>query len=140
MPGLRPFHLAIPVSDLEHARQFYSGKLGCTTGRESERWVDYHFFGHQLVTHLDLSSSAKPVDNPVDGDQVPARHFGIILKPTDWNKLVDKLKISNTKFLIKPKTRFKGKAGEQSTFFILDPSGNALEFKSFKDDSVIFRK
>lgn len=140
MASLRPFHLAIPVHDLELGREFYAGVLGCSTGRESERWIDFDFFGHQLVTHLDTGMNAKDLTNPVDSDKVPVPHFGIILKKKDWDTLAQKLTDANVKFIIEPKTRFKSNAGEQSTMFIKDPSGNALEFKAFQDDGHIFKR
>ena len=140
MQTLRPFHLAIPVHDLELAREFYGRILGCSTGRESDIWIDYDFFGHQLVTHLDSNMNASEISNPVDGDKVPVPHFGIILKKKDWDALTQKLSAANIKFIIEPHTRFKSNVGEQSTVFIKDPSGNALEFKSFQDDDHIFNK
>ncbi len=140
MQTLRPFHLAIPVHDLELAREFYGRILGCSTGRESDIWIDYDFFGHQLVTHLDSNMNASEISNPVDGDKVPVPHFGIILKKKDWDALTQKLSAANIKFIIEPHTRFKSNVGEQSTMFIKDPSGNALEFKSFQDDDHIFNK
>lgn len=140
MSSLRPFHLAIPVHDLDQAHAFYAGVLGCTTGRETKRWIDFNFFGHQLVTHLDTSANANKFTNPVDGDKVPVPHFGVILKKKDWDILANKLSKAKVKFIIEPRTRFKGNAGEQSTLFIKDTSGNVLEFKSFQDDKEIFRK
>lgn len=140
MSPLRPFHLAIPVHDLELARDFYEGTLGCSTGRESKKWIDFNFFGHQLVTHLDASKRISEIANEVDGDRVPVPHFGIILKKEDWESLSQKLSGTNVNFIIKPRTRFKKNAGEQSTLFIEDPSGNTLEFKSFQNDSNIFKK
>lgn len=137
---LRSFHLAVPVHDLEFNRKFYTNVLGCTTDRESDRWIDYNFFGHQLVTHLDLNYISNVITNLVDGDQVPSRHFGIVLKKSDWKDLARKLQKSGIEFIIGPRTRFKGKTGEQSTSFIMDPSGNALEFKAFADDEHIFRQ
>jgi extradiol dioxygenase family protein len=140
MSPLRPFHLAIVVHDLELARDFYEGTLGCTTGRESKKWIDFNFFGHQLVTHLDASKRISEIANEVDGDRVPVPHFGIILKKEDWESLSQKLSGTNVNFIIKPRTRFKKNAGEQSILFIEDPSGNALEFKSFQNDSNIFKR
>lgn len=140
MSTLRPFHLAIPVHNLDIARKFYKDILGCTTGRESEHWIDFNFFGHQLVTHLSTNKSVSDVENIVDGDRVPVPHFGIILVKKDWNILVQDLSESGIKFIIEPRTRFKGKAGEQSTMFIKDPSGNVLEFKSFQNDTHIFKR
>ena len=140
MSAIRPFHLAILVHDLEKALEFYGGVLGCSTGRESENWIDFNFFGHQLVTHLDKSMNISDFTNTVDGDRVPVPHFGIILKKKNWDTLAKKLSAANVEFIIEPRTRFKDNAGEQSTMFIKDPSGNALEFKSFQDDDHIFIK
>ena len=127
------FHLAFPVHDLELAR-------GCEQGRESKNWIDFNLYGHQIVAHLS-SNNCEPVEtNDVDGNQVPAKHFGVILPWNEWESLVDKIKKSDLKFLIEPRIRFKKRKGEQGTFFILDPSGNALEFKSFKDDKMVFEK
>ena len=135
---LRPFHLAIPVTDLEKAKIWYRDKLGCSFGRETSKWVDFNFFGHQLVAHLVNASSKSSETNMVDGQDVPSRHFGIILTLKDWDSLAQRLKKKNVHFLLLPQTRFRGEAGEQSTFFIEDPFGNALEFKSFRDDFQIF--
>ncbi len=140
MSAIRPFHLAIPVHDLEIAREFYGDILGCSTGRESENWIDFNFFGHQLVTHLDKNMNISDSTNTVDGDRVPVPHFGIILKKKDWDTLAKKLSAANVEFIIEPRTRFKDNTGEQSTMFIKDPSGNALEFKSFQDDGHIFTR
>jgi extradiol dioxygenase family protein len=140
MSAIRPFHLAIPVHDLEIAREFYGDILGCSTGRESENWIDFNFFGHQLVTHLDNNMNISDSTNTVDGDRVPVPHFGIILKKKDWDTLAKKLSAANVDFIIEPRTRFKDNTGEQSTMFIKDPSGNALEFKSFQDDGHIFTR
>ena len=140
MTTLRPFHLAIPVHNLDLAREFYSDILGCTTGRESKKWIDFDFFGHQLVTHLSTKKRVSDIVNIVDGDRVPVPHFGIILEKKDWDTLAKKLSATNIKFIIEPRTRFKGKAGEQSTMFIKDLSGNVLEFKSFQNDTDIFKR
>lgn len=140
MSAIRPFHLAIPVHDLEIAREFYGDILGCSTGRESENWIDFNFFGHQLVTHLDKNMNISDSTNTVDGDRVPVPHFGIILKKKNWDTLAKKLSAANVEFIIEPRTRFKDNTGEQSTMFIKDPSGNALEFKSFQDDGHIFTR
>ena len=140
MSAIRPFHLAIPVHDLEIAREFYGDILGCSTGRESENWIDFNFFGHQLVTHLDKNMNISDSTNTVDGNRVPVPHFGIILKKKDWDTLAKKLSAANVDFIVEPRTRFKDNTGEQSTMFIKDPSGNALEFKSFKDDGHIFTR
>lgn len=134
-----PFHLAVPVRDLADTRRFYVDTLGCGTGREDERWLDLEFFGHQVTLHLadDIGGDAA---NAVDGDQVPVRHFGVILPPQDWQRLADRLQAAGVEFLIEPRVRFRGEPGEQRTLFLRDPSGNALEFKSFADDSRIFAR
>jgi extradiol dioxygenase family protein len=135
------FHLAMPVHDLVTARQFYGELLGCPEGRSSERWVDFDLFGHQFVAHLDPSGAPRAtITNPVDGDEVPVPHFGVLLSPTQWNALADRLRAAGTTFVIEPHTRFAGEVGEQSTMFLLDPSGNALEFKAFADDSQVFAR
>lgn len=135
---MRPrFHLAFPVHDLEAARGFYAGLLDCAVGRESDRWIDFDFYGHQITAHLCASDEQTPA-NAVDGDRVPVRHFGLILAREDWEALARKLTAAGTQFLIEPRVRFAGQPGEQATMFIRDPSGNALEFKSFDDDSAIF--
>lgn len=133
-----PFHLAFPVSDLEATRDFFTDVLGCATGRSSDRWIDFDFFGHQVVAHLADAELNPAPTNPVDGKQVPASHFGVILDWNDWHTLADKLKSANVEFLIEPNIRFEGEAGEQATMFFTEPSGNALEFKSFRDMSQIF--
>ncbi len=135
---MNPFHLAIAVHDLEAARRFYSDLLKCEQGREAEKWIDYNFFGHQLSVHLKPEETAMAKANEVDGKQVPVRHFGAILPWDDWHALADSLKAANMQFIIEPYIRFKGEVGEQATMFFLDPSGNALEFKSFKDMSQVF--
>jgi extradiol dioxygenase family protein len=134
-----PFHLAFPVSDLEATRHFYRDKLGCRIGRESERWIDFDLYGHQITAHL----SAAPGDtgaNPVDGDAVPVPHFGAILPWEEWQALATRLEAEETEFIIAPRIRFQGKTGEQATMFLRDPSGNALEFKAFRDQSQIFAR
>lgn len=133
------FHLAFPVRDLEEARRFYAGLLGCPTGRESERWIDFNFFGHQIVTHL-AATEPGVTTNPVDGEDVPVRHFGVILEWSQWETLAERLRQSNVRFIIEPCIRFKGKVGEQATMFFKDPSGNALEFKAFRDPSQVFAR
>ena len=133
-----PFHLAFPVSDLEATRNFFTDVLGCATGRSSDRWIDFDFFGHQVVAHLADAELNPAPTNPVDGKQVPASHFGVILDWNEWHTLADKLKSANVEFLIEPNIRFEGEAGEQATMFFTEPSGNALEFKSFRDMSQIF--
>jgi extradiol dioxygenase family protein len=138
--NLRPFHLAFPVVDLEKARDFYLNTLGCSMGRESDQWIDFNLYGHQIVAHLSPNEIKDESRNQVDGDEVPVRHFGVILENNEWQKLVDRLKTKGEDFLIEPRVRFEGKSGEQRTLFILDPSGNPLEFKSFADDDHIFRR
>lgn len=133
-----PFHLAIPVKDLAESRAFYGVLLGCAEGRSAEKWVDYNFFGHQLSVHLKPEETGSAEANVVDGKYVPVRHFGAILEWNQWHALADKLTKRGTQFIIEPYIRFKGEIGEQATMFFLDPSGNALEFKSFKDMSQIF--
>ena len=141
MHKLPPFHLAIPVKDLESSRQFYGGLLGCVEGRSSDSWIDYNFFGHQLVCHASDSGRKENDSNPVDGKHVPVPHFGVVLEMKQWCELRDKLLAVNMKFVIKPYVRFKGQIGEQATMFFYDPSGNALEFKSFKDiEGELFKK
>ncbi len=135
---LRPFHLAIPVADLAAAELFYCGLLGCSKGRTTSRWIDVNFLGHQVTLHLVDSPNPDVDTNPVDGDQVPARHFGIVLDMHDWRLLAGKLQSANRDFLISPRTRFEGEIGEQATMFLLDPSGNALEFKSFANPAQLF--
>ncbi len=135
---LKPFHLAVPVNDLGAASDFYCGVLGCATARTAARWIDLNFFGHQLSLHLVDAHDGDVDTNPVDGDKVPARHFGIVLDMQDWQSLADRLEQANCKFLISPRVRFKGEIGEQATMFLHDPSGNALEFKSFADPAQLF--
>ena len=135
---LRPFHLALPVHDLEEAREFYCGTLGMGTGRTAERWIDLDFYGHQVTLHLVDEDVAVADTNPVDGDDVPARHFGVILAMDDWESLAARLQAAGCEFVIPPRIRFKGEVGEQATMFLLDPSGNALEFKSFADLTQLF--
>ena len=134
---MRPFHLAFPVTDLDATRSFYVDILQCNVGRSSDKWIDFNMFGHQVVAHL-VDKNNHPTTNSVDGDEVPASHFGVILTMSQWNQLRDHLNNFNITFIIKPKIRFKGEPGEQATMFFLDPSGNALEFKAFKDDKQIF--
>ncbi len=135
---LRPFHLALPVTDLTAAEAFYCGLLGCGKGRTASRWIDLDFFGHQVTLHLIDAEAAEAPTNPVDGDSVPARHFGMVLDMDDWRSLADRLEQEDCKFLISPRIRFAGEVGEQATLFIIDPSGNALEFKSFADPTQLF--
>ena len=134
---MRPFHLAFPVDDLATTREFYTEILGCKEGRSSDRWIDFDMYGHQVVAHL-INKVEDVQTNPVDGDEVPASHFGVILEMQQWNELSERLKELGTKFIIEPHIRFKGEAGEQATMFFLDPCGNALEFKAFNDDNQIF--
>ena len=135
---LRPFHLAFPVHDLAAARDFYGRVMGCAEGRSSDHWIDFDFYGHQIVAHLDPAARAVAVTNPVDGHDVPVPHFGVVLTMADWQVLADRLTAAGTVFGIAPHIRFKGKPGEQATMFFRDPSGNALEFKAFADDSMLF--
>ncbi|MCP5361839.1 MAG: VOC family protein [Hyphomicrobiales bacterium] len=132
------FHLAIPVDNLEEARQFYTEILGCTVGREAERWIDFNFYGHQVSVHLRNSTNETIPTNQVDGETVPARHFGVILDIPSWERLRDQLQAKNITFLIQPQIRFKGKVGEQATMFFRDPSGNAIELKAFASDAQVF--
>ena len=134
------FHLAFPVKDLAQAREFYGELLGCPEGRSSDEWVDFDFFGHQIVAHLAPSECGDPEKNAVDGHGVPVRHFGAILSMQEWEELSKKVKQAGVKFVIEPYIRFKGLVGEQATMFFLDPSGNALEFKAFGDMSQVFAK
>ena len=134
------FHLAFPVRDLAEARAFYGDLLGCPEGRSSDDWIDFDFHGHQIVAHLSPAEVGHKATSPVDGHDVPVRHFGVILAPADWDALAQRLKAAGTAFIIEPNVRFKGAPGEQSTMFFLDPSGNALEFKAFADDAMVFAK
>jgi extradiol dioxygenase family protein len=131
---LTPFHLAIPVRELAAAREFYGRTLGCAEGRSAEEWVDFNFFGHQLVCHLVASGDRGPRGHkPVDGHEVPVPHFGLVLEMADWEALAERLKSAGQRFVIEPHIRFRGQPGEQATMFLTDPSGNALEFKAFRD-------
>ena len=134
------FHLAFPVRDIAEARAFYGGLLGCAEGRSSEAWVDFDFYGHQVVAHLAPDECGLAATGEVDGDAVPVRHFGAILAMDAWQALAAKLRGADTRFIIEPHLRFQGEVGEQATMFFLDPSGNALEFKSFADMSQVFAK
>jgi uncharacterized protein len=142
MTSTRPgFHLAIPVDDLARARAFYGGVLGLPEGRSADRWVDWNFYGHQVVTHVvDSDQRGTAGHNPVDGHDVPVPHFGLILSIPDFQTLADRLRVAETTFVIEPYLRFEGEPGEQWTMFLLDPAGNALEFKAFKDESQVFAK
>lgn len=135
---LLPFHLAVAVHDLDAARAFYGKILGCREGRSAERWVDFDFFGHQLVTHLIDRSGGAVAANPVDGHDVPVPHFGVVLDMEQWHALAGRLRAQRVQFVIEPGIRFAGQVGEQATMFLLDPSGNALEFKAFRDPSQLF--
>ena len=135
-----PFHLAFPVKNLNETREFFETLLGCTVGRTSDKWIDFNFFGHQVTAHLKPEEIVSDQYNQVDGEKVPVRHFGTILEWAEWEKLAEKLKSEKVEFIISPTIRFKGQIGEQATMFINDPSGNALEFKSFKDPSQIFSR
>ena len=133
------FHLAFPVRDLAEARAFYGGLLGCAEGRSSSEWVDFDFHGHQIVAHL-APALESVATNPVDGENVPVRHFGVILDLAAWRTLADRLEAAGVDFIIPPQVRFQGQPGEQATLFFLDPSGNALEFKAFADDARVFAR
>ncbi|MGQ3018020.1 VOC family protein [Phenylobacterium sp.] len=134
------FHLAFPVRDLAEARAFYGELLGCPEGRSSPDWIDFDFHGHQIVAHLAPDEVGHRQTSAVDGEQVPVRHFGVILTLEAWQALADRLEAAGTQFIIPPQVRFKGLPGEQATLFFLDPSGNALEFKAFADDAMVFAK
>jgi uncharacterized protein len=140
MSNLPPFHLAFPVTSLANARAFYGELLGCPEGRSSDDWVDFDFHGHQIVAHLAPSEARPAQAHDVDGDDVPVRHFGLVLSMDAWAALAEKLQVAGTRFVIEPHIRFKGQPGEQATMFLLDPCGNALEFKAFADPSKLFAK
>lgn len=140
MNAIPLFHLAFPVKDIAEARAFYGELLGCSEGRSADNWVDFDFYGHQIVAHLAPEEIGHKATSVVDGHDVPVRHFGAILEMGAWQSLADKLTAAGTKFIIEPHVRFKGEAGEQATMFFLDPSGNALEFKSFADMGQVFAK
>ncbi len=135
---LRPFHLAFPVHDLAAARAFYGGTLGCAEGRSSDHWIDFDLHGHQIVAHLDPAAQAAGTRNTVDGHAVPVPHFGVVLTMADWRAMAARLEAAGTRFGIAPHVRFAGQPGEQATMFFRDPSGNALEFKAFADDAMLF--
>jgi len=138
---MRPFHIAFPVHDLAAARAFYGDLMGCPEGRSSDHWIDFDLYGHQIVAHLDAAGGPRDaIRNPVDGHDVPVPHFGVILDRADWDDLAARLTAAGTPFVIAPHVRFAGEVGEQATMFFLDPSGNALEFKSFASDDMIFAK
>ena len=140
MTSLPPFHLAFPVHDLAASREFYAGLLGCPEGRSSDQWIDFDFYGHQIVTHLSPNARARGHSNPVDGHNVPVPHFGVVLQMEEWEDLADRLKAAQLDFVIAPTIRFKGLPGEQATMFFLDPSGNALEIKAMRDSGNLFAK
>lgn len=140
MSSLNPFHIAFPVDDLDAARRFYSEVLGCSEGRSSDRWIDFDLFGHQIVAHLSDGPRPAQSGNAVDGHDVPVPHFGVVLPPTEWNALAERVKAAGIDFVIEPYTRFAGEPGEQSTMFFLDPAGNALEFKAFADMGQLFTR
>ena len=135
---LRPFHLAFAVHDLAAARAFYRDVLGCAEGRSSDGWIDFDLAGHQIVAHLDPAAKPVAVENAVDGHDVPVPHFGVVLTMADWQAMAARLEAAGTRFGIAPHIRFKDQPGEQATMFFRDPSGNALEFKAFADDSMLF--
>ncbi len=134
------FHLAFPVRDLTEARRFYGDLLGCPEGRSSPQWVDFNFYGHQIVAHLCEEKELEVAVSEVDGEDVPVRHFGVILTLPEWETVTTKLQGAQVRFIIEPQVRFRGQPGEQATCFFLDPSGNALELKAFADDAMVFAK
>ncbi len=138
MATLRPFHLAFPVDDLDAARGFYAGVLGCAEGRSSGEWIDFDLYGHQIVAHL--APRAAEASNPVDGHEVPVPHFGVVLTMPQWRDLAARVEAAGIGFGVAPHIRFKGRPGEQATMFFRDPSGNALEFKAFADDAMLFAR
>jgi extradiol dioxygenase family protein len=135
-----PFHLAFPVRDLAEARRFYGELLGCPEGRSSPEWIDFDFYGHQIVAHLAPQECGSAATNAVDGHGVPVRHFGVVLSIPQWEELAGKLRAAGTQFVIEPYVRFKGEVGEQATMFFLDPSGNAIEIKAFANMASLFAK
>lgn len=135
-----PFHLAFPVNDLAEARKFYGGLMGCAEGRSSDHWIDFDFFGHQIVAHLSPDECQPSQTSAVDGEQVPVRHFGVVLSPAEWRALGERLTKAGIEFIIEPTVRFKGETGEQGTFFFTDPAGNALEFKCFENSDQLFAR
>jgi extradiol dioxygenase family protein len=139
-PALPPFHCAFPVKDLAHTRKFYGGLLGCPEGRSTPDWIDFNFYGHQIVAHLAPAECSPPSTSTVDAHNVPVRHFGVVLSMEQWHELANKLKAAGMPFIIQPHIRFQGEVGEQATMFFLDPSGNALEFKAFKHLNSLFAK
>jgi extradiol dioxygenase family protein len=140
MPSeLRPFHLAFPVDDLQKAREFYAGVMGCPEGRSSDHWIDFDLFGHQIVTHL-APKTEFAACNEVDGTAVPIPHFGVVLRMSEWVDLAERLRAKGVAFVVEPQIRFQGEVGEQATMFFLDPSRNALEFKALADLGQLFAK
>ena len=135
-----PFHLAFPVDDLDAARDFYGSVLGCPEGRSSGHWVDFDFHGHQIVAHRAPEAVRARASNPVDGEEVPVPHFGLVLPMDEWRSLADRLKVAGVDFVIEPTVRFAGQPGEQATMFLYDPAGNALEFKAMADPAKLFAK
>jgi len=135
---LRPFHLAFPVHDLAAARAFWGGTIGCSEGRSSDEWIDFDFYGHQIVAHFAPEAVRARATNPVDGEDVPVPHFGIVLTMNEWQALADRLTNAGIAFVIPPTVRFAGEPGEQATMFFLDPAGNALEFKAMADPAKLF--
>lgn len=140
MTELTPFHHAFAVDDLTAARRFYGGVLGCPEGRSAERWIDFDLFGHQIVAHHQPGRRTAVHHNPVDGDEVPVPHFGVVLSMAAWRALAERLTAAGVAFVIEPHVRFQGQVGEQATMFFLDPAGNALEFKAFAEPSRLFAK
>jgi extradiol dioxygenase family protein len=138
--AMPPFHLAFPVHSIAAAREFYGELLGCPEGRSAPDWVDFNFYGHQIVAHLAPEEAGHRSTSAVDGDAVPVRHFGVVLSMAQWQAMADKLTAAGTRFVIEPHIRFKGEVGEQATMFFLDPSGNALELKAFADIASLFAK
>ena len=138
--SLPPFHLAFPVDDLAAARRFYGELLGCPEGRSAEEWVDFDLYGHQIVAHLTAEAGRPRATNPVDGEDVPVPHFGIVLPMNQWKGLAARLERAGIEFVIPPTIRFEGQPGEQATMFFLDPAGNALEFKAMADPAKLFAK
>ena len=138
--SLPPFHLAFPVDDLAAARRFYGELLGCPEGRSAGHWVDFDLHGHQIVAHLAPEAVSKRATNPVDGEDVPVPHFGLVLPMEEWKRLAERLEMAGVKFVIRPTVRFEGQPGEQATMFLLDPAGNALEFKAMAEPAKLFAK
>ena len=138
--SLPPFHLAFPVDDLAAARRFYGELLGCPEGRSADHWIDFDLHGHQIVAHLAPAAVRKRATNPVDGEKVPVPHFGVVLRMEQWKALAEKLDGADVEFVIPPTVRFEGEPGEQATMFLLDPAGNALEFKAMADPANLFAK